>query len=56
MSDWIAVSEKMPDESGNYLIFNDKGLIISYYAKDNYGWAYFKVTHWQNLPQPPDTQ
>ena len=61
---WISVEDRLPEETGNYLVYGKPGQ-IGYIAWaffdaseqqwcDFNKWEYFKgVTHWQPLPEPP---
>lgn len=65
-SDWVSVDERLPDESGEYLVYciGDSGFakdrkarsVMLFNVEKNI-WAslspIFKVTHWQALPNPP---
>ena len=61
---WISVKDRLPEESGYYLVFTDIGRIalLSYSKKyrafnahdDSYSEEYMiSVTHWMPLPNPP---
>lgn len=61
---WISVQDRLPEESGYYLVFTDIGRIalLSYSKKyqafnahdDSYSEEYvITVTHWMPLPNPP---
>lgn len=53
---WIPVGERLPEESGLYLIY--------YYDDKAYGGAWYNanigfdcgVTHWMPLPEPPEVK
>jgi hypothetical protein len=58
---WIPVSERLPDDFGNFIIFSDcKEITVAkfdlgyktWWAAGR-GWNGF-VTHWQPRPQPPE--
>ena len=63
MSRWISVEDRLPKESGYYLIVHNTmmgKIIISgaidrcFYEPDpNFGWEEVNVTHWMPLPAPP---
>lgn len=65
--EWISVDERLPQESGRYLVYSNSGnrLVLDYSAKhklfnsfDSYsteqakGFA-MEVTHWMPLPEAP---
>ena len=54
MSEWISVEDRLPEDSGCYLVAGELiELEIDNYCID-YGWNdSFEVTHWQPLPEPP---
>jgi hypothetical protein len=56
MSEWIPVSERLPERWGTkhtFLVFISAGNVqTSWYSKDE-GWDYMDVTHWMPLPAPP---
>lgn len=55
--EWVRVKEKQPDKFTEVLAFSPE-----YYAKRPYvAWVYKdglhpNITHWQQLPKPPQTQ
>ena len=62
---WIAVSERLPPEGTRVLVFTEKWCDEIYHvasvdedgdwfpsAGDGYGFG--RVTHWMNLPSPPE--
>ena len=60
MSEWIPVSERLPQDDQRVLVWSQSnGLHIAYLdwqrqwrdADDNYG---KKITHWMPLPDPPE--
>ena len=56
---WIPVEERLPDSSGNHLIFANNVVYVAYYFAVNKQWThgYYKnsvcPTHWRELPEPP---
>lgn len=58
MSEWISVTERLPDEhKAEYLcLFNDGHQQVSEWLHDDIqGWAFWygDPTHWMPLPLPP---
>lgn len=68
MSDWISVEERLPEEDGLVLIHTpsgdpDKPLVVTaWYDPSGRGWTQLPgqwidaITHWQPLPEPPETK
>lgn len=61
---WIPVTERLPEEDGQYLVYTIRGsvLVNYFYAKKTFpdgftrkaSWRGRKcVTHWMPLPEPP---
>lgn len=61
--EWIPVTERMPEESGMYIVAAKDGraqrTTFVIWQKRNKVWnltgarSYWKVTHWMPLPEPP---
>lgn len=58
---WISVKDRLPEESGRYLVYAKEGerethRTIAPFQKAFHlsgRMAYWKVTHWMPLPEPP---
>ena len=56
---WIPVSERLPEESGEYLTYCGEydGICVIYYeilkTKNKWITKWKEVTHWMPLPEPP---
>ena len=62
---WIPVAERLPEESGSYLVADDGIIKEAYYGKEWAGdnwtdpiemYMTFHPTHWMLLPQPPERE
>lgn len=63
VQEWISVKDKLPEESGMYIVTANDGhaqrVSFVLWQKKNRRWnltgarSYWRVTHWQPLPQPP---
>lgn len=63
---WISVEDKLPEKSGDYLAFTEKGIfmVLSYSeihrAFNAYDWCEnitpIRCTHWMPLPEPPEVK
>ena len=63
VQEWISVKDRLPDESGMYIVTANDGhaqrVSFVLWQKRNRIWnltgarSYWKVTHWQPMPQPP---
>jgi hypothetical protein len=60
-SEWISVKDRLPEESGRYLVYAKEGerethrTIAPFHKAFHLSgrMAYWKVTHWMPLPEPP---
>lgn len=49
---WIPVTERLPDNGVEVLIYSQKaGACADYFCDEVFGWP--DVTHWMPLPEPP---
>ena len=56
MNEWISVQDKLPDKSGDYLVFcrNHNFVTISYFrGKSQWAKCNKYITHWMPLPESP---
>lgn len=62
MADWISVKDRLPGHGKRYLVYATSGdNKIGYITTASFGGhfvlsgkrAYWKVTHWMPLPEPP---
>ena len=59
---WIPLTERLPEHSGNYLVYSVGGNWKQLSAVEIAFWddkrfivqSFFAVTHWTPLPQPPE--
>ena len=62
---WISVKDRLPEESGMYIVTANDGhaqrVSFVLWQKKNRMWnltgarSYWRITHWQPMPQPPTT-
>ena len=57
-SEWISVSERLPDKQAQFLIVDDEGYMEIALWTRQFGWFSHvnrrnKVTHWMPLPEAP---
>ena len=63
VQEWISVKDRLPEESGMYIVTANDGhaqrVSFVLWQKKNRVWnltgarSYWRVTHWQPMPQPP---
>ena len=59
VQEWIPVSERLPKESGEYIVYCGEydGICVLYYeilkTKGKWGTKWKEITHWMPLPEPP---
>ena len=63
IQEWIPVTERLPEESGMYIVTANDGHAqrVSFvkWQKKNRMWnltgarSYWRITHWMPMPQPP---
>ena len=63
VQEWISVKDRLPEENGMYIVTANDGhaqrVSFVLWQKRNKAWnltgarSYWRVTHWQPLPQPP---
>ena len=63
VQEWVDVKDRLPEESGMYIVTANDGhaqrVSFVQWQKKNRIWnltgarSYWRITHWQPLPQPP---
>ena len=62
MSEWIRVKDRMPEEGVDVLVYGSvyaerNGIDVDYVDKSGDFYYYDEhVTHWQYLPEPPESE
>ena len=54
---WIAMSDKLPEEDGSYIVCTKLGAVCTatFNVKlGRWGHSMYGVTHWMRLPKPPE--
>lgn len=51
---WIPVTERLPEESGEYLVVLDSLIYFSWFYKEDGVWSFKNadITAWMQLPEP----
>ena len=59
VGEWIPVTERCPEKSGDYLVFDDcRNLYVNEWHYLLKKWQYddSRITHWMPLPEPPEEE
>ena len=58
MPEWISVTDRLPPNANDVLVFSDECIDIGYLSPSRKLWIVYSthgncVTHWMPLPEPP---
>lgn len=60
MNKWVSVKDRLPDEIGNYLIFIDESVTVSFFDEDETWYDEYignrEPTHWMPFPDGPEEE
>ena len=64
MMEWISVEDRLPENTGWYLVYHHNGKMgqCKFYTNPNEWWYEgtschkTRCTHWQSLPAPPEEE
>lgn len=60
--EWISVKDRLPDDQYGILLYTGSQISIGYYDTKNFkfiddsGRDYIPITHWAELPEPPEKE